>query len=183
MKNVKTYSLLSWFTFLLLLLLMTGCATRKVANTKIKKENSIDKLETEKKDLDVKENANVNVTIDVAQTEETTTEKKTYSPIDLTKPGLFTDDKGNKKELNNTSYTEEKTTSKTNKKELTKAGLSTAKTTSDKTVKSNDTKVKNKEAIKVKETSRSSFIWPWALFIAIAIYLLWKYKRSGAFKS
>lgn len=178
MKNAKTYTILSWFTFLLTLLLMTGCSTRKVATTKVIKENSIEKLETEKKDLEVKENSNVKVTIDIAQTEETTTEKKTYSPIDPTKPGVFTDDKGNKKELNNTSYTEEKTISKTNKKGITKADLLTAKTTNDKTVKSNKTKVKSKEATKVKHTTRSSFIWPCALLIAIALYLLWKYRKS-----
>ena len=169
MKNSKAYAILSWFGFLLIILWMTSCSTRKVASSTVKKENDIENLETEKKDLEVKDNSNVKVTNDVTQTQETTTEKKTYSPVDPTKPSSFTDDKGNKKELNNTFYTEEKTTSKNNKKGTTKTELSKAKATKDKGVKSNSTRTKTKEAIKGKNTSRTSFSWWWLLLLLIPI--------------
>lgn len=169
MKNSKAYAILSWFGFLLIILWMTSCSTRKVVTSIVKKENDIENLETEKKDLKVMENSNVKVTNDVTQTDETTTEKKTYSPVDPSKPSSFTDDKGNKKELNNTSYTEEKTTSKSNKERHNKTEFSKAKATKDKGAKSNSTRIKTKEATKVKNTSRTSFSWRWLLLLLIPI--------------
>ncbi|WP_396177439.1 hypothetical protein [Flavobacterium sp.] len=178
MKNANAYALFSWFTssvrlrscgFLLIILWMTSCSTRKVESSTVKKENEAERLEVERKDLEVKENSNVKVTKDVTETEDTTTEKKTYSPVDPTKPSSFTDDNGSKKELNNASYTEEKTTSKKNKKGTTKADLSQSKTTKDKGLKSNGTRAKSKEAVKGKNASRTYFSWWWLLLLLIPI--------------
>lgn len=169
MKKIKTYALLSGLGLLLMSLMVTSCSTRKVVTSITKRENDIENLETEKKDLEVKENSNVKVTNDVTQTKETTQEKKTYSPIDPTKPSSFTDDKGNKKELNNTCYTEEKTTSKNYEKRHNKTESLKAKTTKDKGAKSNSTRAKGKEALKGKNISRTSFSWWWLLLLLIPI--------------
>jgi hypothetical protein len=169
MKKIKTHALLSVLSFLLMSSMVTSCSTRKVVTSIVKKENDIENLEIEKKALKVKENSNVKITNDVTQTEETATEKKTYSPIDPTKPSSFTDDKGNKKELNNTSYTEEKTTSKSYEKRQNKTESSKAKTTKDKGAKRNSTRTKGKEASKGKNIIRTSFSWWWLLLLLIPI--------------
>lgn len=172
-------ALIYWFSFLFILLWMTSCASRKVAKSTVEKENNIESSTTEKKDLEVKDNLNVKVINEVTKTDDSTTEKKIYTPIDPTKPSSYTDEKGNKKELNNTSYTEEKTTAKANKKEATKTNLSQVKTTKDKGVIKHGTRAKNKEVTQVKNTSRtSSFSWWWILLLLIAllVYLFRRYR-------
>lgn len=171
-------TLIYWLSLLLILVMVNGCSTRKVVSKAVKKESYVENLEIEKKDLKVKDNSNVIITNEVIRTDETTTEKKTYAPVDPTKSSSFTDDKGNRKELNNTLYTEEKTSSETNKKGTTKTEYQTAKTTIDKGVKSNSTNTKTKEATKGKNTSRFSFSWWWLilLLIPIGFYLFKRFK-------
>ncbi|SNA83407.1 hypothetical protein DK150_550078 [Flavobacterium psychrophilum] len=178
MKNTKLYSLFSWFGFLIILLWMTSCGTRKVITNTTKKENTVENVSTEKKDLEVKENSNVKVTNEVVETDETTTEKTTYTPVDASKPSSFTDGNGNKKELNNTSYTHEKTKSKTNKKGTSKKELTNVKTTKSNVAKSNSNKVKNNEVSKHKDIARTSFNWWWLLLLIllIIVYLFYRYK-------
>jgi ATP-dependent Zn protease len=179
MKNSKLYALSSWFGFLLLLLWMTSCGTRKVQTSNTKKVDELEQKSIDKKDLTVQDTSNVKVTNKVESTDETTTEKKIYTPIDPTKPSTFIDDKGNKKELNNTSYTEEKTSSKSNKKAKTNTETSSNTKIIDKGIKSSISKIKVKVESKNKESERTSLRWIWLLWlipIILIIYLFWKYK-------
>ncbi|EKT3957696.1 hypothetical protein NTJ28_001683 [Flavobacterium psychrophilum] len=178
MKNLKTYCLMNWFGFLLILLWMTSCGTRKVTTNTTKKENTVENVLTEKKDLEVNENSNVKVTNEVIETDDTTVEKTIYAPVDASKPSSFTDENGNKKELNNTSYTHEKTKSKTNKKGTSKKELANVKTTKLNVAKSNSNKVKNNEVSKHKDIARTSFNWWWLLLfiLLIIVYLFYRYK-------
>lgn len=179
MKNSKLYALSSWFGFLLLLLWMTSCGTRKVQTSNTKKVDELEQKATDKKDLSVQDTSNVKVTKQVASTDETLTEKKIFIPIDPTKPSTFIDDKGNKRELNNTSYTEEKTSSKTNKKGAIYTETSGSTKIIDNGIKSNTTKVKAQVESKNKDSVRTSLGWIWLLLllpIILIVYLFWKFK-------
>lgn len=180
MKKSKIYAISSWFCFLFVLLWMTSCSTRKIATTINKKEDITENLESEKKDSELSESTNVKVTTDLTQTEVSTTETKTYSPVDPTKPSLFIDGSGNKKELTNTSYKEEKTTSHIDKKGTTKTNLSNEKVEKTSTQKSKSTRTETTQIIKDKTTNRTSFNWWWLLFlfIPIGIYLFKKYRNN-----
>lgn len=180
MKKSKFYAISSWFCFLFLLLWMTSCSSRKVATTTNKKEVLTENLENEKKESELLENTNVKVITDLIQTEVSTTETKTYSPIDPTKNSFFIDESGNKKELSNTSYKEEKTTSHIDKKGTTKTNLSNEKVEKKSTQKSKSTRTKTTQIIKDKTTNQTSFNWWWLLFlfIPIGIYLFKKYRNN-----
>lgn len=70
--------------------------------------NSDNSFET----LDFESNLKINSVTTTDELTETVTTKKTYSPIDSKLPASYQDEKGNKKELNNSSYTEETKTEK-----------------------------------------------------------------------
>ena len=171
-------ALFSWFSFLLILLWMTSCVSRKSQTSHTDKKVALEQTITDKKDLTVQDNSNVKVTNEVTSTDETTTSKKNYTPIDPTKPSTFTDDNGNKKELNNASFTEEKTTTKSNKNAKTNAEASRDKKFIDKGAKSSTVVAKAREIQKTKEVLKTiTYYWLfWFIPVGGVIYLIWKYK-------
>ncbi len=178
MKNTKLYSLISWFGFILLLLWMTSCGTRKVQTNHTEEKTDLEQKTIEKKDVTLQNNSNVKVTNEITSSDEITTEKKIYTPIDNSKPSTFIDDKGFKKELNNTSYIELKTTSKTHKKGAKKFEAIKELKVSDKSVKEIDSKIKGEKQTKNKNIERTSLKWWWLLWLLIplAIYIYWRNK-------
>lgn len=171
-------ALFYWFSFLLILLFMTSCVTRKTQTSHIDKKVDLEQTDTEKKDLTVQDSTGVKVSSEVVSTDETTTIKTTYTPVDPTKPSSYTDENGTKKELNNASRTEEKTSSKSNKKETLQSEASTAKKIVDKGTKSGTVVAKLRESQKGKETDKTvTYYWLlWFIPIGGLAYLIWKYK-------
>lgn len=175
MKKALFYSL----SFSLSLLFMTSCVTRKSQTTHTEKKVELEQTDIDKKDLTVQDNTNVKVTNEVASTDETTTIKTTYAPVDPTKPSSYIDENGTKKELNNASRTEEKTSSKSNKKAKVQSEVSTAKKIVDKGTKSSTTVAKAEESKKGKATDKTiTYYWLlWFIPVGGLAYLIWKYKN------
>lgn len=171
-------TLFYWFSLLLTLLWMTSCGTRKTQTSHSDKKVELEQTDIDKKDLTVQDNTNVKVTNEVASTDETTKTKTTYTPVDPTKPSSYTDENGSKKELNNASRTEEKTSSKSNKKETLQSEASTAKKVVDNGTKSSTTVAKAAASQKGKETDKTvTYYWfLWFIPIGGLAYLIWKYK-------
>lgn len=171
-------ALIYWFSFLLILLLMTSCGTRKTQTSHIDKKVELEQADIDKKDLTVQDNSNVKVANEVTSTNETTTSKKIITPVDPTKPSTFTDENGNKKELNNASYTEEKTTAKELKEVKTNIEASKDKKLVNKGIKSSTTVAKATESQKGKTTEKTiTYYWLlWFIPIGGLAYLIWKYK-------
>lgn len=172
-------ALFYWFSFLLILLFMTSCGTRKTQTSHIDKKAELEQTATEKKDLTAQDSTVVKVSSEVVSTDETTTIKTTYTPVDPTKPSSYTDENGTKKELNNASRTEEKTSSKSNKKETLQSEASTAKKVVDKGTKSNTTVAKVAESKKGKATDKTiTYYWLlWFIPVGGLVYLIWRYKN------
>lgn len=171
-------TLFYWFSILLILLWMTSCVTRKTQTSHIDKKVELEQTDNEKKDLTVQDSTGVKVSSEVVSTDETTTTKTTYTPVDPTKPSSYTDENGTKKELNNTSRTEEKTSSKSNKKAKVQSEVSTAKKIVDNGTKSSTTVAKAAASQKGKALDKTiTYYWLlWFIPIGGAIYLIWKYK-------
>ncbi len=172
-------ALFYWFSFLLILLFMTSCGTRKTQTSHIDKKVELEQTATEKKDLTTQDSTGVKVSSEVVSTDETTTIKTTYTPVDPTKPSSYTDENGTKKELNNASRTEEKTSSKSNKKETLQSEASTAKKVVDKGTKSSATVAKVAESKKGKATDKTiTYYWLlWFIPVGGLVYLIWRYKN------
>lgn len=183
MKNTTTYSLLSWFGFLAILLWMTGCGTRKVSIDQIKKERAFEQQETEQNDAQTVENQNIDWSEAVFQDNETCTEKTTYTPIDSSKESVFIDKNGVKQSLQNTTYSTEKTTSKNKEYNSQKANIIAGKSSNVLNAKTKDTKDLSGEMVKAKETENTSISWWWwLLVIPIGGYAFWKFTEQQFWK-
>jgi hypothetical protein len=177
MKKVVIY----WFGFLFILLWMTSCATRKVQKSTEQKASAIETNSTQKKDLKIEGSKNVKVETEVIANGETTIEKTTYTPVNPNLPSTFLDDKGQKKELNNTSYSNEKITSKNTKNHVTKSTDATNATVVDNSSFADKAKFKTKDKTQYKQTNRTSFSW-WfllLLIVPVAFYAYWNIKNTN----
>lgn len=171
-------ALLYWFSFLLLLLLFTSCGTRKVQNTKSETQSENEIKKTDKTVVANQDTTRAQETKTVVQSDEMTIEKITYSPVDPTKPSSFVNEKGEKNQLNNATYTREKATAKSNKKYNSNLGFSTGKKQISQGNSTIVSKEKNKESTAVKKSERTSPSW-WNLLwllIPIGLYVFWKNK-------
>ena len=164
-------------TYFLTLLLFASCSVRKVETAIVEKEVLTTLEQTEKKNVVLNETTNVKEEKETTETEEFVLEKKTYSPIDASKPSTFTDGTGEKKELNNTRYTEEKATVKKQKKQQSQSEQSKGKSITDKGIKQKNETTKKKEKSKVKKTKRTSFNFWWLLLVLIP-FVLFYYRRN-----
>jgi len=137
---------------LILLILLTSCATRKV--NKSTEEIKQDKVEVIQNNVQTKENASVNV-ID-------STDEICIEPIDSVKPMV----------IDGKSYLNAKIS---HKKRKVNTSIVSNKTTSDLSVKKTTEKI---EAInEVKETERKSgFNWWWLLLLIIPVGVYIKFK-------
>ena len=171
-------ALIFWFSFLFILLWMTSCSVRKVDKNTVKKESEVNASISEKRDLIVKDTSNLKVKAQTIYSDETIVEKRTFTPIDPTKPSSFIDDHGQKQDLKNTSMTEESTRSKTNKTSQINSNASNGKTLEDKGKKNIVIDAKAKADNLSKNTQRTSFNWFWLLLllIPVGVYVLWKNK-------
>ena len=158
---------------------MTSCVTRKTQTNHIDNKVALEQTDIDKKDLTVQDSANVKTSNEVMSTDETTTIRTTYTPIDPKRLSTYTDEKGTKKELNNTSLTEEKTFSKSNKKAETLSEVSTAKKIVDKGTTTGTTVGKSEESKKSKATEkRVKYYWLlWLIPIVGSLYYLKRLKN------
>jgi type IV secretory pathway VirB10-like protein len=164
--------------------LMASCGVRKTSTSDTKKletnkqtEASIDTTKTVKANSS-DENVKRDIKIESSGTEVKKIE--TVKPIDPTKPASFTDEKGNKKELNNATWESTETTS-------TKTGKKTDNTQLNKSTKGSETEQKGQsatnsnESLKAEsENKRDTFRWSinwWWLLIPIAGILWYLYRR------
>lgn len=176
MKNTKLLPLGYWFSFLFILLWMTSCGTRKTQKTETDILIELDETNDTEGVLVIKDTSNVKTETVVTMDEETTTKRKTYIPIDPSKPSSYTDEKGNKKSLDNASYTEEETTSKNKGSTKSNTEASSGKKI-DANVKSKGAKkAKVKVKSKGKETTKTyswwNLLWLFWLVIPILAYYI-----------
>lgn len=157
---------------------MTSCATRKVQKSTEQKASAIETKSIQKNDLKIEGSKNVIVETEVIANGETTIEKTTYTPVNPNLLGTFLDDKGQKIELNNTSYSNEKTTSRNAKKDVSKATVATNENVVDNSSFVDKTKAKTEDKTQYKQTERTSFSW-WfllLLLVPVAFYIYWRLK-------
>jgi hypothetical protein len=160
---------------------MTSCATRKVLKSSDQKEQATQTNVFQKNDLKFEESKNVQVQTEVIANGETIIEKTTYTPVNPNITSTFTDDNGQKKELNNAIYSKEKTFAKTNQKENQKSTETSTGKATDNSSFEDKTKFKAKDNAKIKQTDRTSFSW-WfllLLIVPVAFYVYWNRKNTN----
>lgn len=170
-------ALIYWFTFLFILLWMTSCSVRKVETAIVKKEVVTSLNQLEKNNAELKETNNTKVEEETTETEELISERKTYRPIDASMPSTFIDGKGEKKELNNVSYVEEKTTVKKQKQQQNQSEQSKEKSITDKGITQKKETTKTEDKSKAKNTKRNSFNF-WFLLLVLVPFVLFYYRRN-----
>lgn len=98
----------------LLVLPFMGCSSRKKTTEENKQEIKIENSSNSENSENSETNIKTKIEVIVDDKNQTVTTKKTYSPVDATKPASVIDPSGKKHDLNNANYTEETTTQKNN---------------------------------------------------------------------
>lgn len=168
-------ALIFWFSFLLILLL-ASCGVRKSSvNIDDKKiDNTQSDVVQNNLTTDINVNVEENKVID--STSDVVTEKTTYTPVDNSKPAIFTDDTGKSHTLNNTSFTKEKTTAKTAKKSNSVIKSAISDKIKDLGTKKSNSSTKESEHKKAKDTFNFPLWWLWLLLLIPIGYYGWKNK-------
>jgi hypothetical protein len=167
-------------------LVILSCGARKVNKSDTEETTKEKSKEVVSNDVVKTENTKIETKTKTDESTKETIKETTYKPIDNKKPALFTDSKGQKKELYNTEYTErEITRNKESKFEGNTNTLVNTKT-SDKTKKTSEKEKDNKKKEKTKEVDKKQFdpvsvlisYWWFFLLLIIVYYLYRKYKNK-----
>lgn len=183
MKNQKLNFILLWVIAILLGIANSACSSKHKTTEVNKEEIIIENSENS----EYSENSNLNVKVKtevlVDDKTKTVTTKKTYTPIDATKPASVMDSNGQKKELNNASLTEETTTKH---KDLKTKNSDNSEVFQKKKLKAKAKakgKVKGKTDAKKVDLDKSGFnFWTWFWIIGVVIigivlvYLNYRFK-------
>lgn len=171
-------ALIYWFAFLLILLWMTSCASRKTQKSANEIATNEDLTIAQKADVVTKSNGVVTIENNVTAHGENIIYKITVTPIDVTKPTVFTDSDGTTKTVRNGTYYQESQQAKTSATDLTKVVKVASLDVADYTNLKIDLKATSKEKAILKQSERKSFSW-WLLLIIIipsAFYTYWRLK-------
>ena len=116
MKNLKPNLILLCAITILFGIVNSSCSSKKKITEVNKEEIKIEKSQESEKSEKSETNVKLDIVTKVDDKTKTVSVKKTYVPIDATKPASVTDPQGKKYDLNNASLTEETTTEEANKK-------------------------------------------------------------------
>ena len=157
---------------------MTSCASRKTQKSTTEIAKNKDLSIVQKADVVTKSNSVVTIENNVTADGENIINKITVTPIDATKPTLFTDSDGTTKTVQNGTYKRESHKTSTTTKDLSKTVKSANLDVADNSDLKIDLKAKSKEKGAIKQSERTSFSW-WFLLIIIvptAFYIYWRLK-------
>lgn len=158
--------------------LLFSCGARKVDKREELHTVKTDSSYIIKKDLTVNTNTKIETRIFTNDSTKEEIEEINYSPIDRNKPAIFTDELGNKRELNNISFTKRKI--KRNKALKTESNIITSedKKSVDRSKESGNLKKRKEDYSFEKHTFRESFQWYWIIFIILLLCAAYYYIKK-----
>ena len=175
-KRITAIIVLILFCVLMVLPFL-GCSSRKKTLEENKEEIKIDNSSNSENSSNSNSNIKVNNVTVVDDKNQTVTVKKTYSPVDATKPASVTDPSGKKHDLNNADYTEETTTQKNDTKIRNSSNSENSSNSSAKSKASGKAKItckKENSNLDLDSSGMSFGSWFWiGLFIIIVLLIIY----------
>ena len=102
--------------FFIIVLIVCSCSSKKKTTEVNKEEIKIENFQNSEKSENTETNVKVDIVTKMDDKSKTVSVKKTYLPVDASKPASVTDPDGKKHDLNNASLIEETTTELKDKK-------------------------------------------------------------------
>ncbi len=187
MKTTKNSLIISSIIVIIAICLCSCAGSRKVSKSELKEDTKIETTQTSTIKEEAKKETETNVkettTVTIDEAKNVVTEVTEIVPIDATKDANFTDAKGQKYNLNNSKYRNEKTTDLSKEKTVSKSEyeklLREAQTLLRIAEEREQMIIELQKKIDVKDTQRITFNFLWLLLLLIPLGLYWYYKRFG----
>jgi hypothetical protein len=182
MKNKSLFQILYgyvlfWVVIVCVINVAIGCSSRKKTTEENKQDIKIENSSNSQNSENSEANIKTKIEVVVDDKNQTVTTKKTYSPVDATKPASVIDPTGKKHDLNNANYTEETTTQKNNSQSRNSDNSEEFRKMESSGKKETTVQASGKSAIEKMDLDKSGFSlgsWFWlVLLIIIAIGLIY----------
>ncbi len=162
-------------------MVLASCGSKQKTVQEKLEELHLDQHDIVKTESEIKADVSLKNNVKESIEQTATSKKKTFTPIDHTKPSSVTDSNGKTTVLNNASLVEEESTDNSKIDKETQTDLQDKSQKTDKSDSSKDLKLDSQSGsydMNLNKKGSPDWTWLWMLILIIVVFVvLWLYKK------